>query len=146
MRLWFLALLAVMAPLRAEETDVLIYGATPGGIAAAIAAARDGERVLLVEPTARIGGMVTSGLSHPDFRTFEALTGAFLEFSQRAERYYRETYGADSEPARACRRGTHAEPGVNLAVFEKMLAEQPKITVWKNRPLFGVKASGDMDG
>ncbi len=142
----FISLLMLIGLLRAEETAVLIYGGTPAGIAAALAAARDGERVLLVEPTARLGGLVTTGLSHADFRTFEGLTGAYLEFTQRVEQHYRETYGADSEPLRACRRGTQAEPSVNLAVFERMLAEQPKITVWKNRPLFGVKASGDMDG
>jgi hypothetical protein len=135
----------IAATLRAEETDVLIYGATPGGIAAAIAAARDGERVLLVEPTDRIGGMTTCGLSHTDFRTFEGLTGAFLEFTKRVEQHYRETYGADSEQVRACEHGVFAEPKVNLAVFEKMLAEQPTITVWRSRRLFNVRSTGDAE-
>ncbi len=52
---------------QAQPTGVLIYGATPGGIAAAVAAAKSGQRVTLVEPTARIGGLVTSGLSHVGF-------------------------------------------------------------------------------
>ena len=129
--------------LHGEETQVLVYGGTPAGIAAALAAARDGERVLLVEPTERLGGMVTCGLSHTDFRTLEGLNGAFLEFSQRVEKYYRDTYGADSPQVRDSWHGVFGEPKVNLAVFEKMLAEQPGITVWKNRRLFNVRSSGD---
>lgn len=45
--------------------DVLVYGATPGGIAAAVGAARtlgSGGRVVLVEPSQWIGGMVAGGL------------------------------------------------------------------------------------
>ena len=90
------------ARLWAQQYDVLVYGATPAGIAAALAAAEDGERVLLVEPSRRIGGLVTNGLSHADLRTFEGLTGAFLDFSQRVEAHYRKTYGADSPQVKAC--------------------------------------------
>jgi hypothetical protein len=139
--LCLLLVLTVFA--RAEETNVLVYGGTPAGIAAALAAAKDGERVLLVEPTDQIGGMITSGLSHSDFRTFEGLTGAYLAFTKRVEQYYRDDYGADSLQVRESWRGTFAEPKVNLAVFEKMLAEQPDITVWKARRLFSVHSSAE---
>jgi predicted flavoprotein YhiN len=66
------------------QTDVCIYGATPGGIAAALAAAKSGSEVILIEPTKRIGGMTTSGLSHTDFHSMESLTGTYLHFSQGA--------------------------------------------------------------
>ncbi len=47
-----LALLAVfLRPARAGEADVIVYGATPGGFCAAIAAAREGAKVILLEPT-----------------------------------------------------------------------------------------------
>jgi hypothetical protein len=138
-----LALFLFPVVLRAAETQVLVYGATPGGIAAALAAAKDGERVLLVEPTDQIGGMMASGLSHSDFRTFEGLTGAYLAFAKRVEQFYRETYGSDSPQFRDCWRGTFGEPKVNLAVFEKLLAEQPRITVWKSRRLFNVHSSAE---
>lgn len=36
---------------------------TPGGIAASVMAAREGARVLLIEPTRHVGGMSTSGLN-----------------------------------------------------------------------------------
>src|SRR4051812_45153896 len=125
-RFLFPLLLLLATALRAQDFDVVVYGATPSGIAAAIAAAKDGERVLLLEPSRRIGGMMTNGLSHTDFRTVEGLNGAFLDFAQRVEAHYRETYGADSQQVRDCFHGTQFEPKVALAIFEKMLAEQPK--------------------
>jgi hypothetical protein len=145
---WFLLPLFLLftTALRAQEYDVLVYGATPGGIAAALAAAKDGGRVLLVEPTRRIGGMVTNGLSHPDHRTYEALTGSFRDFTKRVEAHYRQTYGAESPQVKDCRQGTHAEPKVNLLIFEQMLAEQPRLKVQKEWALEGVKSSSNGDG
>ncbi len=123
--------------------DILIYGATPAGIAAALAAAEGNRSVYLVEPTARIGGMTTHGLSHSDFHSFAALNGPFLQFSQRVLKHYRETYGAESEQVRDSWRGTHGEPSVNLLVFEKMLGEQPTITVLKNHRLVDAAVEND---
>lgn len=122
--------------------DVAVYGGTPAGIAAAIAAAREGARVMLVEPSRRIGGLVTSGLSHTDFRTFEGLTGAFLEFSREVLAHYRSTYGPASPQAEGCFRGTHAEPKVNLAVLERLLAREPRIQVIREYALLDVRMSG----
>ena len=118
-----------------RSADVVIYGATPAGIAAALAAAEGDRSVVLVEPTARIGGMVTHGLSHSDFHSFESLSGLFLRFSQRVERHYARTYGADSQQVRDSWRGTHGEPSVNLLIFEQMLAAVPSVTVLTNHRL-----------
>ena len=38
-----------------DRADVLVYGSTPGGFCAAIAAAREGASVLLLEPTTVLG-------------------------------------------------------------------------------------------
>jgi choline dehydrogenase-like flavoprotein len=38
--------------------DIVVYGATAGGVIAAVAAARAGTRVILVEPGRHLGGMV----------------------------------------------------------------------------------------
>lgn len=123
----------------AASPAVLIYGATPSGIAAALAAAKSGQSVLLVEPTNRIGGLVTSGLSHTDFHSFESLTGAFLDFAQRVEAHYAKTYGKDSQQVKDSFRGTFAEPKVNLLVFEQMLAEHKTITIRKQLTLASVE-------
>ena len=48
-------------PLR-HHADVLVIGGGPAGIAAAIAARRQGAEVLLIEGSASFGGMGTSGL------------------------------------------------------------------------------------
>lgn len=129
-----------------DPVDVLVYGATPGGIAAAVAAAQAGHRVTLVEPTARIGGLVTNGLSYADFRSFESLTGFFLAFSRRVEADYRTRYGAESAQVKASFRGTHGEPSVNLRVFEQMLAEQPRLNVLRGHTLAGVDTTDFIRG
>jgi FAD dependent oxidoreductase len=46
--------------------DVLVYGATPMGVVAAVSAARAGASVVIVEPTNHLGGMCSGGLSHTD--------------------------------------------------------------------------------
>ncbi len=125
----------------AEGADVLVYGATPGGIAAALAAGKAGQSVMLVEPTPQIGGLVTSGLSHTDFHSFESLTGVYLDFSQRVEAHYARTYGQDSPQVRDSFRGTFAEPKVNLMVFEQMLADHPALTIRRQLKLASVQVA-----
>ncbi len=46
-----------------KSADVIVYGGTPGGIATAIAAARHGSSVILLEQTKHVGGLNTSGLN-----------------------------------------------------------------------------------
>ncbi len=123
------------------ETDVLIYGATPGGIAAAVSAAKGGHNVTLIEPTDRIGGLATCGLSYTDFRSLESLTGFFLDFATRVEGYYAARYGANSAQVKDSFHGTHGEPAVNLLVLEQMLSEFPKLNVIKSRTIESVELS-----
>jgi len=125
----------------AAPAEVLVYGATPAGIAATVSAAKAGRSVVLVEPTARIGGLMTNGLSYSDFRSFESLTGFFLDFSRRVEADYRARYGADSVQVKDSFRGTHGEPSVNLRVFQQMLAEFPRVRVVTGHALARVELS-----
>ena len=74
----------------AETFDVVVYGGTPGGIAAAVAAKRDGASVVLLEQKRHVGGLSTSGLtnaetSHLDEKT---LGGICREFFTRLGRQY----------------------------------------------------------
>ncbi len=123
--LWFLvgASAQSLAQRKPVQHDVAIYGATPAGIAAAIAMARSNDdlRILLVTPYKRVGGLITNGLSHPDFRTFEARTGLFRKFNSRVEEYYRGEYGADSQQVKDSLSGTHAGPEVNHRILREML-------------------------
>ncbi len=106
-----------------REFDVVVYGATPGGIAAAIPLARRNAkwRVALVTPYSRVGGLITNGLTHPDFRTFEARTGLFRELNKKVEAHYREKHGAGSQQVKDSLQGTHAGPEVNYAMLREML-------------------------
>lgn len=67
-----------------HHADVIVYGATPGGITAAIAAQREGASVILLEPTRHVGGMATSGLNRDEAEhmardeTFGGLADAFF--------------------------------------------------------------------
>lgn len=74
----------------ATETDVLVYGATPGGFCAAIAAAREGASVILLEPTDHVGGVNTGGLSFSDSNQTVRSTvmGLFDEWHTRMEKDY----------------------------------------------------------
>uniref|UniRef100_A0A7C2C2U9 FAD-dependent oxidoreductase n=1 Tax=Thermus islandicus TaxID=540988 RepID=A0A7C2C2U9_9DEIN len=55
-----LLLLLVLTPAWAQY-DLLVYGATPQGVAAAVAGAQEGLKVLLLEPGRGVGGVLTQG-------------------------------------------------------------------------------------
>lgn len=117
------------------EPDVVIVGGTPGGIAAAIAAARLGRSVLLVESHAHIGGMSASGLGKSDVEKKHLIGGLFREFTQRVHDHYIHTYGADSEDTRLCQSGYYFEPSVAERILTEMLAECRQVTVLKEHRL-----------
>ncbi len=68
--------------------DVVIYGATSCGVAAAIQTKRMGKSVLLIEPGSRIGGLTTGGLGQTDIGNKEAVGGISREFYERVRAYY----------------------------------------------------------
>ncbi len=62
------------------QADVVIYGGTPGGLAAAAAVVREGATVIVIEPTTHIGGMVTGGIAITDTGTPELVGGLAAEY------------------------------------------------------------------
>ena len=76
----------------AAEADVIVYGATPGGFCAAIAAAREGATVILLEPTDHVGGVNTGGLCFSDSNQTVRSTvlGLFEEWHARIEQDYQQ--------------------------------------------------------
>ena len=117
----------------AEPFDVVVVGATPGGIMAAVAAARRQRTVLLLERGQHLGGLPANGLGATDIATRGATGGLFREFVDRVREHYERTYGADSPQVRDCSGGFHFEASVAEKVFETMLSEQSKITVLRRR-------------
>jgi hypothetical protein len=103
------------------QTQVCIIGATPAGICAAIAAARDGARVVLAERSAHIGGLPANGLGATDIHLREATTGLFAAFVEENRRHYAHAYGEASEQLAVSKGGLHFEPSVAEQTFWTML-------------------------
>ena len=110
--------------------DLVIVGGNPGGIMAAIAAARQGKTSIILERTNHIGGLPANGLGATDIATREATTGLFSEFTSRIKQYYINHYGANSPQVKDCSNGFHFEPSVAARIYEEMLNEhKDKISV-----------------
>ncbi len=125
------------------EFDIVVYGATPAGISAAINAARMQKNVLLVESTNHIGGLTSGGLSDSDFRTYEAVQGTFRDFMERVLKYYSDTYGENSHQVKDCWWGAYYEPKVAKNIFIQMLEEHSNISIRKNNKLVLVTKDGN---
>jgi hypothetical protein len=75
---------------RQRPADVVVYGGTPAGVTAAVAAARLGASVLVLEPSRHIGGLSTSGLvtAESEHMLLDSFSGLALEFYTRLGRAY----------------------------------------------------------
>ena len=105
------------ALLRGQNTyDLIVYGATAGGVITAVSGAREGLHVLLIAQGNHVGGMATSGLSRTDFGQKRVIGGYALEFFHRVGKKYQiERYGEEV--------AWYYEPQVGEQVFREMLAE-----------------------
>jgi len=115
----FIALLSftcARASAGAQSTDLVVYGGTASGVMTAYAAAREGLHVVLLEPGAHIGGMVTGGLSATDLGDFTVIGGYARAFYLKAAAHY----GVDNldKPANWL-----SEPHVDEAIFHAMLRD-----------------------
>lgn len=109
-----------------NHADVIVYGSTPGGFCAAIAAAREGASVILLEPTDHVGGMNTGGLSHCDSNQMVRSTvmGLFHEWHTRVVGYYTDrVQPAPYNPAKKDQARWTFEPHVAMKVTLQMLLE-----------------------
>jgi FAD dependent oxidoreductase len=128
----------------AQNSDVIVYGSTPGGFCAAIAAAREGASVILLEPTEHVGGLSTGGLSHCDSNQMrrETLMGLFDEWHRRVVKDY--TDRGLPAPYDATLKDTGKwtfEPHVAMRVTLAMLKESG-VTVKTGRYLKSVTKDG----
>ena len=77
----------------AIRREVIVFGGTPGGVMAAVAAARHGHTVALVERNNHVGGMISGGLVNPDIGDRTTVGGLAKEFLQRAVQHYADKFG-----------------------------------------------------
>ncbi len=130
MRAALLLCLAGLTQAASHSADVVVYGATASGVMAALGAAGEGARVILVEPRAHAGGMLTGGLGRTDMNRQERLIGGLArEFFLRAGRHY----GKDIS--------WFFEPSVAERILRDWLAER-KVQVLFNHPLLRVRMDG----
>ncbi len=106
-----------------EQADIVIVGATPGGIAAAVTAARAGHSCIILERSSVPGGLPANGLGATDIATRGATAGFFTEFVGRVRDHYAAKYGTESPEYQMCSDGYHFEPHVAQEVFETLLSE-----------------------
>jgi FAD dependent oxidoreductase len=73
-----------------KSYDVVVYGGTPAGVIAAVAAAKEGSKVLLIEQTKHVGGLNTSGIgtAESEHMIEETISGLPLEFYSRMSKFY----------------------------------------------------------
>lgn len=121
-----------------ERLDIVVLGATPGGLATAITAARLGRRVAIIEFHNHIGGMTTSGLGKSDVEQKEFIGGLFREFTGRVYQYYQDKFEPDSDDLKLCREGYYFEPSVAEKILNEMVSETGLITVFTGHQLLKV--------
>jgi len=98
----------------ATGADVVVYGATASGVMAAYSAAKQGLHVILLEPGAHLGGMVTGGLSATDVAHFQIIGGYPRAFYMKAAAHYGLTNLDQAQNWRS-------EPHVDEQIFTTML-------------------------
>ncbi|GET28836.1 FAD-dependent oxidoreductase [Prolixibacter sp. SD074] len=140
-----------------NQYDIVIYGGTSSGVAAAIQASRSGKSVVLIEPTNRIGGLTTGGLGQTDIGKKEVIGGIAREFYHNIRLYYNdpahwkwqkpEDYkdGGQTRTLTAEVTMWTFEPSAALKVFQDMLGKE-KVKLVYNQRLSretGVKKEGN---
>lgn len=123
--------------------DVFVYGSTPGGIAAAVEAARRGCQVVLACPQNHAGGMAASGLSTTDAVRRQIFGGLVLEFITGVRDEYRRTLGENSPEWRLINDGWYYEPSVAERVFDRLLEkEAERLQFWRKHHLLAAAVQG----
>ncbi len=131
------AVLAVVSSLGADEKsyDIVIYGGTSSGVAAAVQATRMGKSVVLIEPTHRVGGLTTGGLGQTDIGNKAAIGGIARDFYRAVRKHYedpaawkwqtRQEYqdGGQTRTARGEDAMWTFEPSVALTIYQDWIRE-----------------------
>ena len=127
--------------------DIIIYGGTSAGISAAIQASRMNKTVILIEPSKRIGGLISGGLGQTDIGNKQVIGGISREFYQNIKAYYddpanwrwqsKEAYqdGGQTRTEKGESAMWTFEPSAALKVFQNMLDKEKNIQLILDKKL-----------
>ncbi len=104
--------------------DVVVYGGTSGGVAAAVQAARMGKSVILIEPGRHLGGLSAGGLGATDIGNKSAIGGISREFYQRVFQHYQLDSAWKFQDRSDYRSGRQVAGEDTMWTFEPHVAEQ----------------------
>ncbi len=133
--------------------DVVVYGATSGGVIAAYAAKKMGKSVILIEPGRHLGGLSSGGLGFTDVGDETGVNGLARDFYRRVGDYYGPQKMAEMKALFDKERphmgrlygpsglGWTFEPHVAQLVFEAYL-DEAEIEVLYSRRVISVEKSG----
>ena len=145
LRLFLLFLIIQQSNGQTKKYDIVIYGGTSAGVAAAIQSSRMGKSVVLIEPTDRIGGLTTGGLGQTDIGNKQAIGGISREFYGNIKKFYDDpenwkwenksdykdsgqTRTEEGEPAMWT-----FEPSAALSVYNAMIEKENIKTIYNER-------------
>ncbi|QDV06100.1 FAD dependent oxidoreductase [Planctomycetes bacterium Poly30] len=115
--------------------DLVIYGGTSAGIVAGLQAVKMGKSVVVIEPSAREGGLSTGGLGQTDIGNKRVIGGLSREFYRRIASHYAEEESWTWQKRAEYRDGGQSrtsegeatmwtfEPSAALAVFRRWTSE-----------------------
>lgn len=110
------------------QVDVVISGAGTGGISAAIQAARQGAKVLLLEETDYIGGQMTAaGVTSMDGNT-DWRYGIYKEFTDKIITHY-QSIGKSVATCYWNNKSICFEPHIGRQILQNMIDAEPNITL-----------------
>ncbi len=153
--------LPIISSAEVFEADVIIFGGTSGGVAAALQAKRMGRTVAVAEWTQHMGGLTTGGLGATDIGNKAAIGGIAREFYEQIAAHYEkpeawkwekpktsgalkssQEHGKDLVVEKTGKPTKWTfEPSVAMAIYQKWLAEAG-ITVQLGERLKSVKKDG----
>jgi len=116
-----------------KKYDIVIYGGTSGGVAAAIQTSRMGKSVLLIEPSRRLGGLTTGGLGATDIGNKQAVGGISREFYRNIKEYYSDPAHWRWQKPEEYQEGRNIEnqdamwtfePSAAMEVYKKMMSPE----------------------
>jgi hypothetical protein len=122
--------------------DIIVYGGTAGGVAAAVQGARMGKSVILIEPGRHIGGLTSGGLGATDIGNKGAIGGIAREFYRRLGSHYADDKSWQQQTRASYKGGLQRsgepemwtfEPHVAEGVLREMLTEAGVAVVFERR-------------